>query len=497
MSEAWWHGEAWRHPDICDEGQRAWLLKLRGDVDAQRQSAHVWRISRQRGKSHAALAFALSEMARRPGIIVRYAALTGKSCAAIVLPTLKWMQASMPFELHVNEPKGTVTHPNGSTLVWAGCDLEQFDRLRGPKAHILMFDEASFYADLEAVERALLPQLTTTRGVALYLSSPPETPAHPFVQRDAAAQAQGRWVRETIYDNPRLGPEGAKAIEEAEAQRLGLSVEALKATTYWRREYMAEIVTEENRAAVPAWTDEAAVDLVGDWARPQHFDAYVGGDPGKTGDPHATLFAFYDPASNTITVEDELELRSATTHIGAWAAAIKEKEATLWGVNAWEGTLSGATLEHLNSLGLGDYTRVWSEKAPRQPYLRVSDDDARLTVDMAIQHGVAFLPSARHDKAVWVDTLNQVIRERRLRVHRRCVRLLEQLRSTLWNRTRSQWDRTAKDHGDLIDCAVYIVRNVVFRDCRPKPVLDAGLVAAQQQMHGPKSNLSALVKFRR
>lgn len=500
LAEAWLHGEAWRHKDICDSGQRRWLGNVRGDIDAGRQSAHVWRVSRQRGKSHAAIAFALSEMARRPGIIVRYAALTGKSCAAIVVPTLRWLEATMPFRLDVREHLGTVTHPNGSKLVWAGCDLEQFDRLRGPKAHLILLDESAFYADLEAVERALLPQLTTTRGVVVYLSTPPETPSHPFVLRDAAAQANGRWVRETIHDNPRLGAGGVAAIEAAEAERLGASVEALRAMTYWRREYLAEMVTEEGRAALPAWTDEAQAELVGDWQRPTHFDAYVALDPGKTGDPHAALFGWHDPATNTLTIEDELELRSATTHIGAWAEAIKAKEATLWGVNRWEGTLSGATHEHLKKHNLDElFLRTHSQTAPRQPWLRIGDDDARVTVDLALEHGIAVLPSAKHDKAMWVDTVNQLIRERRLRVHRRCVRLLEQMRSTLWNRTRSQWERTDRDHGDLIDDLLYMCRNVVWhRDCRPPVPVDKGLLEAQRMMHGKQGlGLTALVKLGR
>lgn len=498
LYELWWHGEAWRHPDVCDAGQKGWLAAVRADVDAGRQASHVWRVSRQRGKSHAALAFALCEMARRPGIIVRYAALTGKSCAAIVLPTLRWMTERMPYQLDVREHLGTVRHPNGSELVFAGTDNEQFERLRGPRAHVILLDESAFYSDLEAVERALLPQLTTTSGVVVYLSTPPEASSHPFVLRDSAAQASGRWVRETIRGNPRLGPEGVAAIERAESQRLGLTVEALRASTYWRREYLAEMVTEEGRAAVPAWTDEARAELVREWQRPAHFDAYVGLDPGKYGDPHATLFAWHDPATNTVTFEDELELRSATTHVGAWAQAIKDRESALWGVNRWEGTLSGATRQWLEANRLDElFLRVHSETAPRQPFLRVSDDDPRTTVDMAMQHGVAALPSARHEKWAWVDTLNQLVRERRFRVHPRCVRLLEQLRSTLWNRSRSEWERTPRDHGDLLDCAIYIVRNVVWaRDCRPAPVVDTGLVRAQEMVRGPKTGLGTLLRLR-
>jgi hypothetical protein len=279
-----------------------------------------------------------------------------------------------------------------------------------------------------------------------------------------------------------------------------LTLEQLYASTYWRREYIAEMVTEETRAALPAWTDEAQARLAVEVERPAHFDGYVSLDPGKTGDPHATLFGLHDFARNRIVIEDELELPSARTHIGAWAELVKAKESQLWGVNRWDGTLSGATLEHLKALKLDDlFLRTHSQAAPRQPWLRVGDDDARVTVDMALQHGIGVLPSEKHDKALWVDTVNQLIREGRLWIHPRCVRLLEQMRATLWNITRSRWERTDRDHGDLIDCLVYLCRAVQWtRDCRPPPLVDVGLVDAQRMMHGaPQAlGLEALIRLR-
>lgn len=500
--ELWRRGEAWKHPDICDDLQRAWLQRVRTAVDKGKRGSFLQRWGRQVGKSWANIAFALSEMQRRPGIIIRYAALTGKSCLAIVKPTFEALEASMPEEVRpvLSEQKGTIAAPNGSVMVFAGTDAEQFDRLRGPKAHLIMLDESSFYAELERVEAALLPQLNTTHGLVLYFSTPPESPAHPWTRRDAAHQASGDWSKETVYTCPRYSQADVVEIEEAEAKRLLMTRDELLASTWWRREYHADIVTEETRAALPAWTDEAQRELAVIVDRPAHFDAYVSLDPGKTGDPHASLFGFHDFAANRIVIEDELELRSAVTHIGAWADLVKARETTLWGVNKWEGTMSGATLEHLKKHNLDElFLRTHSATAPRQPWLRVGDDDARVTVDMALQHGIAVLPSEKHDKALWVDTVNQLIRERRVYIHPRCVRLLEQMRSTLWNRTRSQWERTDKDHGDLVDCLVYMCRAVQWhRDCRPPAPVDRGLVEAQRMMNGPKSlGLQALVSMRR
>lgn len=433
-------------------------------------------VGRQRGKSFAALALACETCLSVPGAIVRYAALTGKSARAIVVPTLEQVLADCPEDVRptIREHEGTVTFPGGSVIVWAGTDGEQFDRLRGPRAHLVLLDEVGFYDDLERVESALLPQLTTTGGKALYLSTPPESVGHPFVRRWHAALTHGRAQHSTIHDNPRLGPDGVERIVRDEAARLGLTPEELVASTYWRREYLAEIVTEESRAALPAWTRERAAKLVGDWTRPQFFDGYVSIDPGRTGDPHAALFAYYDPASSTVTVESELELRSAAHTVKAWADAMKVVEGELYGASAWTGTLLGAADWAREFGGLPEYLQsAISDKAPRQPYLRVGDNDGAVLNTLNGDHGLAVIPTPKAQKHLAVDSVNQALATGRIRIHRRCVRLIEQLYSTTWNRTRSEWERTDKDHGDLVDCLVYLVRNVRWhRDCRPPPTGD-------------------------
>ncbi len=58
--------------------------------------------------------------------------------------------------------------------------------------------------------------------------------------------------------------------------------------------------------------------------------------------------------------------------------------------------------------------------------------------------------------------MNQGVREKRVVIHPRCRRLLEQLRTTLWDEKRRQWVRTEKDHGDLVDALLYMWRNVAW-----------------------------------
>ena len=449
-------------------GQQAWL----GLLDAIPPGGWAaWEVSRQRGKTFAALSWVGERCGLRPNTTAVYLAQTGGNADAIVRAWWRVVEPEIPPEWEVRWGDGYLRFGNGSELVWFGTDNDQFRRRRGRAADIVLLDESGFYADLLAVEQVYVPQLQTTHGVGVYLSSPALVPTHPFSARCDALAAVGRYVSDTFWSNPRINHE---EVIRAECERLGMSRDELLASTYFRREYLAQRVAEETAVALPAWTAERISVLVGDWERPVHFDAYESLDPGKTGDPHAWLGAFYDPETRTVTVEDELELRSAAVHIAMWAEAIKKREATLWGVSRWDGTLLGSRAMERRLLEVPEYLRgSVSEAAPRQPYLRVGDNEGDTLAELAQSHGLSVWPTDKHDKSFHVDFTNQLIREGRLRVHRRCRRLLEQMSGTLWNRTRTAWVRSDRDHGDLLDCLVYLLRNIDWvRDCRPPPPAD-------------------------
>lgn len=452
-------------------GQRAWFRML-NDIPPGRWAS--LEVSRQRGKTFTVLAWLFQSLGLRSQRGV-FLAQTGANSLKIVDQFIKDIGDSFPPEWGVELVDGEVRFANGSEVAVFGTDNAQFRRSRGRNAHKVVLSEAGFYASLAEVESVYIPQLQTTGGVGVYESSPAENPAHDFSKRCDASMAVGRYVRDTFWSNPRIDHE---AIIRGEMERLRMTREELFASTAFRREFLAQRVTEETRAAVPAWTDEAAAELVGDWQRPEYFDGYVGLDVGRWGDPHFGFLGYHDPATNTFTVEHELEMRSAPTHIGGFIDEMRRLEREAWGVNRWEGTLYGVTRddiaqwpEHLRYL--------FDERAPRQPYLRVGDDDARLVIDVRATHGYGVVPAQKADKYKAVDDLNQRVRERRWRVHRRCVRTIEQYRSTLWNRSRSEWERTERDHGDAVDVSLYVQRVIRWhRDCRPPTPLPPELTAS-------------------
>lgn len=441
-------------------GQLAWIAML----DAlPPMSWASWKISRQRGKTFAALTWYAQRAGLEANLDGVYLAQTGSNAEAIVSSWLRDVADDLPPEWGVEFRDGVLRFPaTGSELAVFGTDNQQYRRRRGRKAKVVILDEAAFYADLLDVEQVYIPQLQTTGGIGLYLSSPPISPAHPFNERCRAAMASGRYAHDTFWSNPRINHE---AVIAGECQRLGLTRDELLASTAFRREFLAEDVTEETRAAVPSWTTERAEQLTIAVERAPFYDGYSALDIGYSPDPSFTLLGWHDVASNRLVVEYELELRNGT--VASLAAGMKELETAAWGETRYDGTLLALETELAE---LPEFLRRRIHKnAPRQPFLRVGDNDLLVLSELAATHGLAVFPTRKDDKALAVDFLNQLIAAGRVVIHPRCERTLEQLFTTVWNKARTGWERTAKDHGEAIDCLVYLARNVRWnRDCRPK-----------------------------
>ncbi len=448
MAELWRQGAP--SLGLADAQQAGWLERLRaadGDV--------VICASRQVGKTFCVVLFLVEQCHTKPGFIARFASKTAKSMGAILGPLMAQILADCPEELRPrhNEQKGFYVWPNGSTLTYAGLDSDNQDKLRGPRAHVIAYTEAGFIQDLPGAEAALGPQLQTTGGISIYESSHSESDAHPFEDRVRAAEGTGRCIKANIYDNPRLTPAEVETILRKEAEKRGLSVEEFKGTTYCRREFFNEKVAEESRVAIPSWPG-VAIECTREYERPAFFHGYTGHDwGGYENDPHAALFGFVDFKAAKLIIEDEDEIRGIT--LGQLADRWKGKEVALWGERSWDGTLWGAGEFERATKFIPDFLKpALANSKSAQPFLRVADHNEQLQGDLMRIYGYALLPTAKPDKHLWVDDLNQGIHEKRVIVHPRCRRLLEQLRTTLWDDKRRQWIRTEKDHGDLIDCFV-------------------------------------------
>jgi hypothetical protein len=491
--EAWLKGCA--HQLLLDDGQQDWLRQF---LAAPALSSTVWLIGRQRGKTFAAVFLALLVGATKKNAVIRYCAKTKDSAVGIVGPAWKALTETMPVSIRPVKGRNEyewVFPKTGATFVLFGTDAQSFDKGRGPRTDLQLLDECGFYTDLVEVENALFPAVQTTGGKILYLSTPPRSLAHPYVDRARVAKTNpGQYQHGTFWDNPRVDHE---AVIREEAKRLGMSRDDFMASTYFKREYLADLVQEESTAGFPGFTDIVAASVTAPFVLPKYFDAYVAGDLGLNTDPHAAVFAVHEWDTDMVRVLDFLSLRSAVNSVGGFAVECKKKETELWGLDRWSGTLLGAKEWVEEFGGLPEYMQAMvREAAPRQPYLRVFDNASGAAKEFSMEHQYGALPAHKFNLQLAVDSLNQALVDGKLWFHPRCKPVVDQLKSAQWNNQRTTWIRTDSHHFDLAQCCVYLWRHVVHSRTKLLPLPPQADVFKMPDDMKPRNEQPAAMRLR-
>lgn len=393
--------------------------------------------SRRWGKSVLGVDLAIEKALSKPGATVRVAAPTAKMVKSIIEPHMRWFHTGCPADVKPKHYRqdGIWVYPNESIIQAFGCDTpEMADRGRGTDMDLGVIEEAGFVKDLRyVVQDVLLPQTLTTNGRIIMPSSPARTPAHAFTNYVQAAEAKGALFKRTIYEAPHIDHDMiAEYMEESGGAQ----------STTFRREYMCEIVVDENLAVVPEFSQNEDR-IVCEIELPPHFDTYTVADFGYN-DLTVVLFAYYDFKRAKIVVVDELSFQH--TNSGEIAPAILEKEAELWG------------------------------NVP--PRLRIADCPLMLLADLTEQHGLTFAMARKDDKDAAVNALRLAMSRVTWAIHPRCKVLTSHLRHAIWNKPRKSYERSGEfGHFDAVDAAVYLERHVM-RTRNPYPRLAPGVTHA-------------------
>ncbi len=424
-------------------------------------------IARQWGKTRLLVTIACEAAAANPGARIVYGAPTLKHLQEFILPTFDAVIADAPPECRPtwNQSKGHWEFPNGAYVHLFGADdKRKAARGRGPKAVLVIFDEAGFTPILAHVlDDIFKAQTLHSDGMTLLGSTPAEEPEHDFTRIAEIAEGNGNYARRTIYDNPLLTPQQIERFIADGARDKGLSVEDYVKTDTFRREYLAERVVNKLLVVVPEW-EAARGTAIEAIQRPEFFDGMGILDMGGN-DPHAAVWGYYHFTGGFwVAAEDELLMRDGE-NTAQLAEAIKGKETSLYGEKGFDGTLRAFTddadqklldaiPEHLAEV-------LARESKEHQPYIRWSDNDALVVRDLWTLHRLAFVPTAKDDKELQVNNLRVLISKGKLKIHPRCVHTDRHLRSTTWkDHKRRDYARKGGEHGDLVDCLVYGARNL-------------------------------------
>lgn len=429
--------------------------KMYDDIIQNQNQVFVVNCSRRLGKSFLLCLIAIEYALKHPNSIVCYVSTTAKSVKTMILPNIRTILQDCPTYL---KPKyrsqdSEFEFTNGSLIRIAGTDNGRADALRGGDMNLGICDEAGFMNGLQGlIQNVLMPMTMHTDGRIILSSTPPESVSHDFKKYSDIAKEENAYIHKTIWDNVVLTPQKIKkymkqtdldgSYTDEEYDKF-LEEKTGPQNTTWLREYMAEFVTDENKAVLPGFNEILAKSITkaiitptsssrteNEIVKPKFFDSYVWMDIGYD-DNTGVLFGYWDFERATLVIEDELLLQNPLHQ--TIADAIKAKEFELW--------------------------------ANRPPLKRVGDADpmdlAQISA-LGLQRP-SFSPPPRAHKEVGVNMLRTMISNCQINIHPRCRGLLEQMKSATWNNQRNSFTRSdaGMGHYDLLDCLVYAVRTVV------------------------------------
>jgi hypothetical protein len=435
-------------------GELDWLLykdqlqiyqPLRHAIDTQ-EGPKTWvvEIHRQRGKSFVACLLADEAARRNPGWQIRFVTGNQKSLRKILQPNFRTLLDTCPFHLRPqwNSLDSCYRYPNGSEIHLAGANDGHADDSRGQRAHLCVVDEAGFVDDLDYLAGSvLLPQTLTTGGRLILISTPPITPAHAFIAEVERAIGRGVHIKSTIDDCTHLTDKQKNDLIEELGGRT---------STKARRELWCEHIVDEEHAVVPEFNDDRRSRIVAQVPPPTHEQPTIAIDVGFE-DLTAILFGYWSFKDARLHVQSEVTIKRGRTD--QVAEAIRTKESGLWGSN--------------------------SNLAPP---VRWSDTDLRLIADLGELHGLGVTPTAKDDKEAQVNALRMLVKDERIRIDPSCTMLIGTLRTAVWNKARTSFERLREyGHADALDALIYLHRNV-DRYSNPYPGVPDGATWQTHQL---------------
>lgn len=392
------------------------------DIHDSPHRTYVINSARRLGKSFMMVLMALEKGFQQPGAQIKFCAPSQKQVRKIILPAAKLLLQDCPKALR---PKwksmdSYYEFSNGSELHIAGSEQGQIDNLRGQACDIAFIDEAGFCSDLEyVIESVIRPQTLTRPGSRIVLAStPPVTPDHPFVTRYMQqAIARNAYSKFTIYDNPMIT---AEQIQEFMDEAGGAD------STDWRREYLAEVVTDRDAAIFPEASDDLIRELVQELELPPFYEPFVAIDLGYV-DYTGVIFGYYDFIRAKAVIVDELLLAKCTS--AEVITQIRSKEAELF---------------------------------PKKTVLnRVMDAPPLQIADWHEQHSFKCFPPNKADLQANVTRVRMDLTNHAVLIHPRCVNTISQLQYATWDANRRKFSRAGNGgHWDLAAALVYFLKHI-------------------------------------
>jgi hypothetical protein len=425
-----------------------------------KRKSQVVVLARQMGKSYGLLTIAVQECMTRPGITVCYVAPRLNQGKKIIRTTFQEIFKTCPKKLkpEYKTQETAYVFPNGSRLELSGFNAGEVESLRGPKAHLIIVDESGFMTDLKyGLRSVLIPKLNSTKGKILMCSTLPKSAAHEYWEIVKKAEFDGTLLKKDIFSCPRYTKEDIDSFAEEVGGYDSID---------FRREYLNEMITDQDSAVFPEATEEKMSKIVMEWKRPAFYDYYEAMDIGFR-DYTAVLFGYFDFLRNKFVIEDEILIKGSKVTTASLSSLIKSKEEELY--------------------------------KTQRPYLRIADNNNPIFLnELALEpHRLPFMPTAKDNKEAAISKVRLMIQQETLIISPKCKNLINHIKYATWNSKRTAFERDLQNgHFDAADALIYLIRNVQLNK-NPYPdnyFLPQGVIWNNADPFAPKNDFQAQVK---
>ncbi len=430
------------------------LLWLRGNLswklhDAQKILDQVFReargqlfvgnCSRQWGKSYWAVSLAIETAIKIPRAQIRYGAAFQTDLVEFIIPAFEKILDDAPTEVRPTKSGNAYIFPNGSRIKLVGLDKKP-NGLRGNTLDLIIIDECGFVGNLDYIYKSVITPATLHRPNCriVFISTPPATPAHTFVDYVHKAEVEGAYVKLDIHTNPLITPD--------DIERMATEMGGRESTTF-RREALCEFVTDSDLAIIPEWNDKYVQEI----ERDEYFNyyhKYEGMDLGIK-DFTALIFGYYDFKRASLIIEDELTMNGPSMNTEILVGAIRQKEIELWNNK--------------------DEPRDANEKAI--PFRRISDTNWPILIaDLSSLHSLTFIETSKDNLEAMINEVRIMVQSGQIIIHPRCKQLIGCMRYGVWENKKKKFARsTVYGHFDHLAALIYLVRNLA-KSTNPIPI---------------------------
>lgn len=390
----------------------------------------VGNCSRQWGKSYWAVTKAIETAIKIPKAQIRYGAAFQSDLVDFIIPAFDKVLEDAPLAQRGRKVGKFYVFPNGSRIKLVGLDKNP-NGLRGNTLDLIIIDECGFVGNLDYIYKSIIVPATLHRPNCkiIFISTPPSTPAHTFVDYVQKAEAEGAYVKLDIYSNP--------LITEDDIIRMADEMGGKDSTTF-RRECLCEFVTDSDLAIIPEWQDNYVQELERDDYY-KYYQKYVGMDLGIK-DFTALIFGYYDFKRASLIIEDEFGVNGPSMNSLMLVAAIKKKERELWN--------NVETPRDFNNSPV--------------PFRRVSDTNWPILMqDFSSIHGLTFIETSKDNLEAMINEVRLMVQAGQIIIHPRCKMLTGCLRYGVWDSKKKGFARsTVYGHFDHLAALIYLVRNL-------------------------------------